>query len=93
MQDLYVLVDDHTIESYNNEILKRVVGDKVVKVIANPTEVDLKEFGYMELVTNELIPEYDSRTQILETKYSVKDGKIYQSHRVTNMPTDDAIDM
>lgn len=84
MKDLYVLIDDSEILKYNGEILKRVIDNKVVKVISNPTEDDLKEFGYMELVNEENIPEYDPNTQIIETFYKIKDDKIYQDYKIIN---------
>ncbi|MDY3929670.1 MAG: hypothetical protein SOZ34_09960, partial [Clostridia bacterium] len=84
------------IEKYNGEILKRYVGNKLVKVISNPTEQDLKDFTYMELVCG-TEPEYDAETQYLSKSYYVRNGKIYEEYSVcdipeeipTEMPTED----
>lgn len=80
--DMYILVNGEP-QRYNGEILKRLVGDKVVKVISNPTEDNLKEFGYMELVPTET-PEYDWEVQELETSYEIVDGKIYERIEVVD---------
>ena len=81
---MYLFISEDKIEAYNGEILKRYVGDKLVKTIANPTEQDLKEFGYMELsITDE--PEYDPETQYINTIYYIEDGKIYQKYTIRNL--------
>lgn len=82
MIDMYILVNGEP-QRYNGEILKRLVGSKVVKVISNPTEDDLREFGYMELVPTET-PEYDWEVQELETSYEIVDGKIYERIEVVD---------
>lgn len=89
MKDLYILVSETEIQSYDNEILTRSVGDKIVKVISNPTEEDLKEFGYMELVLEENTPEYNPENQTLETRYEIRDGKIYQVLKVIDVEIPD----
>ena len=80
--DMYILVNGEP-QRYNGEILKRLVGDKVVKVISNPTEDDLREFGYMELVPAET-PEYDWEIQELKTSYEIVDGKICERIEVVD---------
>ena len=84
MSDLYLFLGDR-VQKYNGEILKRSINDITVKVISNPTEEDLKEFGYMEFVPNEEIPEYDPETQIVETKYEIRDGKIHQIFEIIDI--------
>ena len=53
---MYIFIDENTIIPYNGELLKRYVGKRLVKTIANPTNEQLKEFGYKELIEDE-IPE------------------------------------
>ena len=92
----YLFINENQIEKYNGEILKRYVGNKLVKVISNPAEQDLKDFTYMELVHG-TEPEYDAETQYLSKSYYVRDGKIYEEYSVedipeeipTEMPTED----
>ena len=86
----YLFINEQRIEPYNGEILKRFVGNKLVKVISNPTDEDLKEFTYMELVKTE-IPEYDKETQYLKYSYYVDDGKIYEKCEVEDVIMDDTI--
>lgn len=85
----YLFISECQIEPYNGEILKRFVGNKMVKAISNPTDEDLKEFGYMELVSAE-VPEYDENTQYLEKSYYVQDGKIYEKYDIKQIVTEDS---
>ena len=77
----YLLINENQIEKYNGEILKRYVGNRLVKAISNPTNEDLKEFGYMELVEG-IEPEYDTETQYVSKTYYIQDGKIYELYSV-----------
>ena len=85
---MYIFINENQIEPYNGEILKRYVGNKLVKAIANPTEQDLKEFGYMELVKSE-IPEYEEETQYLEYSYYIENDKIYEKCEIKDIIIDD----
>lgn len=69
---MYIFIDEHTIIPYNGEVLKRYVGKKLVKTIANPTNEQLKEFGYKELI-EEQRPE-DKLDYYIEEYYI--DGKV-----------------
>ena len=77
----YLFINENQIEKYNGEILKRYVGNRLVKAISNPTDDNLKEFGYMELIEN-TEPEYDTETQYVAKSYYVQDGKIYEKNEV-----------
>lgn len=81
----YLFINENEIEKYNGEILKRYVGNKLVKVISNPTDDDLKEFGYMELAEG-TEPEYDEETQYIKKTYRVQDGKVYETCTAENIP-------
>ena len=85
----YLFINEYQIEPYNGEILKRYVGNKMVKAISNPTDEDLKEFGYMELIFAE-VPEYDENMQYLEKSYYVQDGKIYEKYEIKQIITEDS---
>lgn len=78
---MYLFINEHTVEAYNGKILKRFVGNRMVKTISNPTNEDLKEFGYMELVES-IEPEYDTETQYASKTYYIQDGKIYEMYSV-----------
>lgn len=84
----YLFINEQRIDPYNGEILKRFVGNKLVKAISNPTDEDLKEFGYMELVKTE-VPEYDEETQYLEKTYYIEDNKIHEKYEVKDIVMDD----
>ena len=85
----YLFIDENKIEKYNGEILKRYVGNKLVKVISNPTDEDLKDFTYLELVDS-TEPEYNPETQYLEVSYYIENGKIHCKYSVCeNVNTED----
>ena len=84
----YLFINENQIEPYNGEILKRYVGNKLVKAISNPTDDDLKEFGYMELI-EDIEPEYDTETQYISKSYYVQDGKIYEKYSVEDIPEEE----
>ena len=81
---MYIFINENEIVPYSGEILKRYVGNRLVKTIANPTDDDLKEFGYLPLVEAE-IPEYDVEKQYLVEKYELKDDFIQQSWVIEEM--------
>lgn len=85
---MYLFISNTEVMPYNGEILKRYIGKKLVKTIANPTDEDLKEFGYMELVEAEM-PEYNAETQYIETNYEVTNDIIYQTHTVKDIPVEE----
>lgn len=87
---LYLFINENQIEPYNGEILKRYVGNKLVKVISNPTNEDLKEFGYKELVESE-VPEFNSETQTLNIRYNYNDTQIIKTYEVVNIIIDEEI--
>ena len=84
---LYLFINENQIESYSGEILKRYVGNKLVKAISNPTNDDLKEFGYMELIStpSDEIPKYNKETQYLEKSYHIEENKIYEKYEVKDI--------
>ena len=84
---MYIFIDENTILGYQGEILKRYVGNKLVKTIANPTDDDLKEFGYMELVETE-IPEHNTETQYIVEKYRVENKQIIKEYEVFDIPVE-----
>ena len=87
---MYIFINENQIEPYNGEILKRYVGNKLVKAISNPTNEDLKEFGYKELIESE-IPQFNSKTQALNIKYKYTDTQIIKIYEVINITNDEEI--
>lgn len=85
---MYLFISSTEITPYDGEILKRYVGRKLVKTIANPTEQDLKEFGYMEVVEVE-IPEYNAETQNCLKSYDVVEGKICPVYVIEDIPLEE----
>ena len=72
---MYIFINENEIIPYNGDILKRYVGNRLVKTIANPTDEDLSEFGYLPLVREEQ-PEYNEETQYLSFRYVLGNGTI-----------------
>ena len=79
---MYIFIDAHTIEAYNGEILKRYVGKKLVKAISNPTDEQLREFGYKPLDDTAEMPEYNETTQYIAVKYTDTPEKIIKGYIV-----------
>lgn len=86
---MYLFISENKIEAYNGEILKRYVGNRLVKTIANPTEQDLKEFGYKPLKDSEGVPEYDEATQCLVEKYTDTADEIIKKYTVHDFVTEE----
>ncbi len=85
---MYLFISKNEVIPYNGEVLKRYIGKKLVKTIANPSVKDLKEFGYMEMVEGER-PDCDMETQYLNTEYEVAGDKIYCKYTISDLPKPD----
>lgn len=79
---MYLFMNEHEIQAYNGEILKRYIGNRLVKTISNPTDEDLKEFGYKPLDDTAEIPEYDGVTQYVTVKYTDTAESIVKGYEV-----------
>lgn len=84
---MFILVDKDTILPYNGEVLKRFIGNRLVKTISNPTDEQLAEFGFLELIEDDT-PEYDINTQCLSYEFILQDGKIHKKFTVSKNETD-----
>lgn len=89
---MYIFIDEHTIEAYNGEILKRYIGNKLVKAISNPTDEQLKEFGYKPLDDTAVMPEYDEATQYIAVKYTDTPEKIIKGYTVYDIEIPEEIE-
>ena len=87
MNDMYLFINESSIQKYNNEILENKIDNKITRAIANPTENYLKEFNYMELIENSSFEINENEDQNIMLKYEVKDGKIHQVYEVINDET------
>lgn len=79
---MYLFMNEHEIQAYNGEILKRYIGNRLVKTISNPTDEDLLEFGYKPLDDTAEMPEYDGATQYVTVKYTDTEEKIIKEYEV-----------
>ena len=82
---MYLFINENEVIPYNGEVLKRYIGKKLVKTIANPSDDDLKEFGYMEMLEGER-PTIDTEKQYLEACYELADDKIYCKFLARDLP-------
>ena len=70
---LYLFKNKYEIAGYAGEILTKRVGDIIVETIKDPTEEQLREYGYKELVNTER-PD-GKKGSAIET-YSEVDGDV-----------------
>ena len=89
---MYLFINENEIQGYNGEILKRYIGNKLVKVISNPTDEQLKEFGYKPLDDTAVMPEYDEVTQYIAVKYTDTPEKIIKEYTVYDIEIPEEID-
>lgn len=91
---MFILVDKDTVLPYNGEVLKRFIGKRLVKTISNPTDEQLAEFGFLELVEDD-VPDYDIDTQYLSYEFILQDGKIHKVYTVSenDSNTEDVADI
>lgn len=86
---MYLFISENEIQGYNGEILKRYIGKKLVKIISNPTDAQLKEFGYKLLDDTAAMPEHDEATQYITVKYTDTPEKIIKSYEVKDIEIPD----
>lgn len=84
--NMYLFISEDEIQAYKGEVLKRYIGAKLVKTISNPTDEDLKEFGYRPLENTAEVPEYNTETQYVSAKYTETEDKIIQTYVVHDYP-------
>lgn len=86
---MYLFMNEHEIQGYNGEILKRYLGKKLIKTISNPTDDDLREFGYKPLDDTAEIPEYDGATQYVSVKYVDTADCIVKEYEIKDIPNEE----
>lgn len=74
MTTLYLFKNKYEIAAYAGEVLTMRVGDVITKTIKDPTEDQLREFGYMDLVETQRPDKKEGF--VIEPYYEVVDGKI-----------------
>ena len=89
---MYIFMNENEIIPYNGDILKRYVGNRLVKTIANPTDEDLREFGYMPLIEEEE-PQYNKETQYLGFHYETDGQTISKVWKVEEIPVEEDFGM
>ena len=89
---MYIFMNENEIIPYNGDILKRYVGNRLVKTIANPTDEDLREFGYMPLIEEEE-PQYNEETQYLSFHYETDGQTISKVWKVEEIPVEEDFGM
>ena len=89
---MYIFINKDEIIPYNGDILKRYVGNRLVKTIANPTDEDLREFGYMPLIEEEE-PQYNEEMQYLSFYYETDGQTISKVWKVEEIPVEEALGM
>ncbi|MBR0430736.1 hypothetical protein IJJ05_00380 [Candidatus Saccharibacteria bacterium] len=75
---LYIFKNKYEIAGYNGEVLTKRVGDVITETIKEPTEEQLKEFGFKEL-ENTVRPD-GKKGYVIEPYYEVDGDKIKQCY-------------
>ena len=83
MIELYLFKNKYEIVGYNGEILTKRVGDIITETIKDPSEEQLKEFGYKELV-NTVRPE-EKEGYAIDIYYEIDGNKIKQCYEYVAM--------
>lgn len=84
MTTLYLFKNKYEIVGYAGEILTKRVGDIITETIKDPSEEQLKEFGYKELVVTERPAA--KRGHTIETYYEVVGDTIEQRYEYIPKP-------
>ena len=78
MTTLYLFKNKYEIAAYVGEILTMKVGDIITRTIKDPTEEQLREFGYMELVETQRPDKKEDYA--IEPYYEIVNGKIEKKY-------------
>lgn len=84
MDKMYLFKNENEVTEYDGSPLRFYVGKKLIKQIFSPTEDELKDFGYKNLIMA-IMPEYDAETQYLSKKY-VDGENITETYEVREIP-------
>ena len=81
---MYLFINENQVEPYNGENLKRYIGNRLVKIISNPTDEHLLEFGYKYLDESAEMPT-EREGYYIEAYYEDGD-KIKKLYREVEIP-------
>lgn len=84
MTTLYLFKNKYEIVAYAGEILTMRVGDTISKTIKDPTEKQLREFGYMDLVETQRPDKKEGLA--IEAYYEITGGKIEKRYEYVRLP-------
>ena len=84
LTDMYMFINEFNLEKYDGEPLKLYVGGRLIRIIANPTEEELRMFGYKNLIITEKPDEKEG--YVIETYYEDGETSITQKYRYIEIP-------
>lgn len=84
MTTLYLFKNKYEIVGYAGEILTKRVGDIITETIKNPSEEQLKEFGYKELVETQRPDKKEGFA--IEAYYEIAGDKIEKRYEYIRLP-------
>ena len=87
---LYLFKNKYEIAAYAGEILTMRVGDVITKTIKEPTEEQLREFGYMELIETQRPDKKDG--VVIDLYYEVVNGRIELCYEYVPAPKEDEVE-
>ena len=84
MTTLYLFKNKYEIVAYAGEILTMRVGDVITKTIKDPTEEQLREFGYMDLLETQRPDKKEGFA--IEAYYEITEDKIEKRYEYVPLP-------
>ena len=90
---MYLFISENEVKPYNGEVLKQFVGNRLVKTISNPTDTQLREFGYKSLLEEApeeregyiAVPKYTDGLDIVQSYEYVEEAEEAEEENLSDI--------